>query len=77
MFQPTEAELKAMRSGGVTTVGLVFNGGIFPGRVGAALTGSRSGTRLALRTDAAQDVCLWNEARRRLPGDRHWLGRIH
>ena len=36
MFQPTDAELKALRAGGVTTVGLVFNGGIFPGRIGAA-----------------------------------------
>src|SRR4029453_6039810 len=57
LFQPSEAELKAMRAGGVTTVGLVFNGGIFPGRVGAALTGSGGG-RLALRTAAAQDVAF-------------------
>jgi len=34
MFAPTADELKAFRAGGVTTVGLVFNGGIFPGRVG-------------------------------------------
>jgi imidazolonepropionase-like amidohydrolase len=58
LFQPSEAELKALRAGGVTTVGLVFNGGIFPGRVGAALTGSRGGTRLALRTAAALDVAF-------------------
>src|SRR3954470_24718881 len=30
MFTPTDDQLKAMRAGGVTTVGLVFNGGIFP-----------------------------------------------
>ena len=68
MFQPSEAELKAMRSGGVTTVGLVFNGGIFPGRVGAALTGSRSGSRLALRTSAAQDVAFGTKRGGAYPG---------
>lgn len=68
MFQPSEAELKSMRAGGVTTVGLVFNGGIFPGRVGAALTGSRSGTRLALRTDAAQDVAFGTKRGGAYPG---------
>lgn len=56
MFQPTADELKAFRAGGVTTVGLVFNGGLFPGRVGAALTGTRDETRLGLRSAAAQEV---------------------
>jgi hypothetical protein len=40
MFSPTDDELKAFRAGGVTAVGLVFSGGLFPGRVGAALTGA-------------------------------------
>lgn len=56
MFAPTSDELKAFRSGGVTTVGLVFNGGLFPGRVGAALTGTRNETRLGLRADVGQEV---------------------
>lgn len=57
MFSPTEEQLRAFRAGGVTTVGLVFDGGIFPGRVGAALTGSQSSTsRLALRAGAGQAV---------------------
>jgi imidazolonepropionase-like amidohydrolase len=56
MFAPTEDQLKAFRAGGVTTVGLVFNGGLFPGRVGAALTGGRAGSRLALRTAVGQEV---------------------
>jgi imidazolonepropionase-like amidohydrolase len=56
MFAPTEDQLKAFRAGGVTTVGLVFRGGIFPGRVGAALTGMREGSRLSLRSSAAQEV---------------------
>ncbi len=56
MFAPTDDELKAFRAGGVTTVGLVFNGGLFPGRVGAALTGAQSGERLALRSGVGQIV---------------------
>jgi imidazolonepropionase-like amidohydrolase len=58
MFAPTDAQLQAMRAGGVTTVGLVFNGGIFPGRVGAALTGSRGANALALRTSSGQEVAF-------------------
>ena len=58
MFAPTDDQLKAMRAGGVTTVGLVFDGGIFPGRVGAALTGAREGGRLALRASSAQEVAF-------------------
>ncbi|MDQ8164769.1 MAG: amidohydrolase family protein [Gemmatimonadota bacterium] len=56
MFQPTDDQLKAFRAGGVTTVGLVFDGGIFPGRVGAALTGTASSSQLALRTGVGQNV---------------------
>jgi imidazolonepropionase-like amidohydrolase len=55
-FSPTDDELKAFRAGGVTTVGLVFNGGLFPGRVGAALTGARGGSRLGLRSSVGQEV---------------------
>jgi imidazolonepropionase-like amidohydrolase len=56
MFAPTEAQLKAFRAGGVTTVGLVFDGGLFPGRVGAALTGTQGDSRLALRAAVGQQV---------------------
>lgn len=56
MFAPTDDQLKAFRASGVTTVGLVFDGGLFPGRVGAALTGNQSGTRLSLRSDVGQVV---------------------
>ncbi|MGV3709864.1 MAG: amidohydrolase family protein [Gemmatimonas sp.] len=56
MFAPTDEELKAFRASGVTTVGLVFDGGIFPGRVGAALTGMRDGSRLSLRSTVGQEV---------------------
>jgi imidazolonepropionase-like amidohydrolase len=55
-FQPTDEQLKAFRSAGVTTVGLVYNGGIFPGRVGAALTAQPENSRLSLRPSAGQVV---------------------
>ena len=58
MFNPTDDQLKAFRAGGVTTVGLVFSGGIFPGRVGAALTGARGGPPLSLRPAAGQQVAF-------------------
>jgi imidazolonepropionase-like amidohydrolase len=57
-FSPTEDDLKAFRAGGVTTVGLVFSGGLFPGRVGAALTGSRIGSRLGLKSSVGQLVAF-------------------
>ena len=56
MFAPTPEQLKNLRAGGVTTVGLVFDGGLFPGRVGAALTGGTDESRLALRAGAGQEV---------------------
>jgi imidazolonepropionase-like amidohydrolase len=56
MFSPTPDQLKSLRAGGVTTVGLVFDGGLFPGRVGAALTGGIDESRLALRAGAGQEV---------------------
>lgn len=58
MFAPTEDQLKAFRAGGITTVGLVFDGGLFPGRVGAALTGTRGGSPLALRAAVGQEVAF-------------------
>jgi imidazolonepropionase-like amidohydrolase len=57
-FSPTEAQLKAFRAGGVTTVGLVYDGGIFPGRVGVALTAPRTAGELTLRADAGQEVAF-------------------
>jgi imidazolonepropionase-like amidohydrolase len=68
LFMPTEAELKALRAGGVTTVGLVFNGGIFPGRVGAALTGTRENSNLALRPGAGQQVAFGTKRGGEYPG---------
>ena len=56
MFSPTQDQLKNFRAGGVTTVGLVFDGGLFPGRVGVALTGGPDESRLGLRSSAGQQV---------------------
>ena len=58
MFNPSAEQLKTLRAGGVTTVGLVFDGGLFPGRVGAALTGGMNEDRLSLRPDAGQQVAF-------------------
>lgn len=68
MFSPTDDQLKAFRAGGVTTVGLVFEGGIFPGRVGAALTGTQDNSRLALRADAGQEVSFGTKRGGAYPG---------
>ena len=58
MFSPTDDQLKAFRAGGVTTVGLVYEGGIFPGRVGAALTGVRAAGPLTIKTSAGEVVAF-------------------
>ena len=58
MFAPTAEQLNAFRAAGVTTVGLVFSGGIFPGRVGAALTGARNDGHLGLRSGAGQEIAF-------------------
>ncbi len=58
LFAPTDAQLKAFRSAGITSVGLVFDGGLFPGRIGAALTGAHDGSGLSLRTSVGQQVAF-------------------
>jgi len=68
MFAPTDDELKTFRASGVTTVGLVFDGGIFPGRVGAALTGMRDGSRLSLRSTVGQQVSFGTKRGGAYPG---------
>ncbi len=68
MFAPTDDQLKAFRAGGVTTVGLVFDGGLFPGRVGSALTGTRGGSPLALRAASGQVVAFGTKRGGAYPG---------
>lgn len=57
VWSPSDAELATLRAAGVTTVGLAFNGGIFPGRVAAANTGGSSRSPI-LRAGIAQQVLL-------------------
>jgi imidazolonepropionase-like amidohydrolase len=57
VWSPSDAELAALRAAGVTTVGLAFNGGIFPGRIAAANTGGSSRSPI-LRAGIAQQVLL-------------------
>jgi imidazolonepropionase-like amidohydrolase len=57
VWAPTDEELAALRAAGITTVGLAFNGGIFPGRIAAANTGGASRSPV-LRTAVAQQVLL-------------------
>ncbi len=68
MFAPTDDQLKAFRAGGVTTVGLVFQGGLFPGRIGAALTSSPEAGRLPLRAAVAQEVAFGTNRNGAYPG---------
>ena len=68
MFSPTADELKNFRAGGVTTVGLVFNGGIFPGRVGAALTAKGDNSHLGLRSSVGQEVAFGTKPGGAYPG---------
>jgi imidazolonepropionase-like amidohydrolase len=58
LFAPTADQLKNLRAGGVTAVGLVFDNGLFPGRVGAALTGGPDESRLGLRSSIGQEVAF-------------------
>jgi imidazolonepropionase-like amidohydrolase len=58
LFAPTQDQLRNLRAGGVTAVGLVFDSGLFPGRVGAAMTGGPDETRLALRSGAGQEIAF-------------------
>jgi imidazolonepropionase-like amidohydrolase len=56
MFAPSSEQLTMFRSGGVTAVGLMFSGGLFPGRVGAAMTGGHDESKLVLRSSIGQQV---------------------
>jgi hypothetical protein len=57
VWSPSDSELAALRAAGVTTLGLAFNGGIFPGRVAAVNTGGASRSPV-LRAGIAQQVLL-------------------
>ena len=56
VFYPADNDLAAARNAGFTTLGLLFDGGLFPGRVAAVNTGATA--RRVLRTPVAQQVVL-------------------
>ena len=55
LWAPTEAQRAGWRSAGVTTVGLAFDGGIFPGQTSAVSVAEGAS---ALRTPVSQQVLL-------------------
>lgn len=56
VWAPTAENLQALRAAGITAVGLVFEGGLFPGRVSAVTTRDASPRAVVLRTPVAQQV---------------------
>jgi len=67
VFAPTEADLDALRSQGVTAVGLVFDGGLLPGQAAAALVGDGEPAAQVLRSPVAQQV-VFGRRRGAYPG---------
>jgi imidazolonepropionase-like amidohydrolase len=57
-FSPDAGLLANYRAAGVTTVGLAFNGGIFPGRVSAVSTRDGTPSSLVVRSPVAQQVAF-------------------
>lgn len=57
-FTPGDDLLANYRAAGVTTVGLAFNGGIFPGRVSVVSTRDGVPAALVLRSPVAQQVAF-------------------
>lgn len=58
LFEPTAANLEAFRSAGITTVGLAFDGGIFPGRTAVVSTWDGDPDELVLRAPVALQVAF-------------------
>jgi imidazolonepropionase-like amidohydrolase len=57
VWSPSDNQLADLRAEGVTTLGLAFNGGIFPGRVAVVATGGANRSPV-LRAGIAQQVLL-------------------
>jgi len=58
LFTPSEADLEALRSAGVTTAGIGFTDGIFMGRVAAVSTKDAASNALVLRSPVALQVAF-------------------
>ena len=55
-FGASDSERDAVREAGFTTLGLAFQGGLFPGKVAAISLGDGPGSRLALQSPVALQV---------------------
>jgi len=58
VFSPADDDIAALRAAGVTTLGLAFDGGIFPGRVSAVSVRADDSGKLVLRSPVAQQIVL-------------------
>jgi len=58
VFAATEGDLDGLRSAGITTVGLAFDGGIFPGRVSAVNLTGGDVAGMVVKSPVAQQVAL-------------------
>jgi imidazolonepropionase-like amidohydrolase len=58
VFQPAANQSANLRAAGVTTVGLAFTGGIFPGRVSVIDARDAEPAALVIRTPVAQQIAL-------------------
>ena len=58
VFQPAANQAANLRAAGITTVGLAFTGGIFPGRVSAIDARDADPASMVIRTPIAQQIAL-------------------
>lgn len=57
-FTPGESDMEMLRRAGITTVGLAFQGGLFPGQTSAVSTGAGAVRAQVLRTPVAFQIAL-------------------
>ena len=58
VFEGTESDMETLRKAGITTVGLAFSGGLFPGQTAAMNTGNGDARSQVLRQPIAMQVAL-------------------
>ncbi|MCI0434041.1 MAG: amidohydrolase family protein [Gemmatimonadetes bacterium] len=63
VWAPTETDLNDLRAAGITTAGLAFEGGIFPGRVSVVSVRDSDPARRVLRSPVAQQIEFGRNAR--------------
>lgn len=57
-FSPGDSVMETLRRAGITTVGLAFEGGLFPGQTAALSTGAGAARSQVLRTPVALQIAL-------------------